>query len=145
MADINKGSFLVSQIKQLSDRILLKMLRDGGIEDLNGPQGRILLILWKEDNLSITELAQRTSLAKTSLTTMLDRLVERNYIGRVFDDLDRRQVKIILTERARELKRDYERISGEMNEVFYGGFTKEEISRLEDGLEKVLDNLEGYK
>lgn len=143
MTDIKRGDFLVSQIKQLSDRTLQKMLRDGGIEDLNGPQGRILSVLWQEDSLSISELSNRTSLAKTSLTTMLDRLVERNYINRVFDNLDKRQVKITLTDKAKALKGDYDRISKDMNEVLYKGFTKEEVSQLESWLEKVRINLEG--
>lgn len=144
MSDIKRGDFLVSQIKQLSDRIFQKMLKDSGIEDLNGPQGRILSVLWQEDNLTITELSQRTSLAKTSLTTMLDRLVERDYIKRVFDDLDRRQVKITLTEKAKALSREYKRISGSLNEILYAGLGKEEVTQLENGLVKVLENLERY-
>ena len=142
MTDIKRGDFLVSQIKQLSDRNLQKMLRDGGIEDLNSPQGRILSVLWQEDSLTISELSNRTSLAKTSLTTMLDRLVERNYINRVFDNLDRRQVKITLTDKAKALRGDYDRISEDMNELLYKGFAKEEVSQLESWLEKVRINLE---
>lgn len=144
MSDIKRGDFLVSQIKQLSDRTFQKMLKESGIEDLNCPQGRILSVLWQEDNLSISELSQRTSLAKTSLTTMLDRLVERDYINRVFDDLDRRQVKIMLTEKAKSLNREYERVCERMTEVLYRGLRDDEITQLENGLVKVLGNLENY-
>ncbi len=47
------------------------MLQEAGIEEFNGAQGRILYILWQEDNLPIVELSRRTGLAKTTLTGML--------------------------------------------------------------------------
>jgi len=136
-----QGGFLVSQIKQVGGRVFEKLLTNAGIEAFNGAQGRILYILWQEDNVPIVELARKTGLAKTTLTSMLDRMENTNLIVRVFDKIDRRQIKISLTDKARELKADYERVSHEMNEIYYEGVTKEEIIQFENTLRRILLNL----
>ena len=47
------GGFLISQVKQVQGRVFDAMLQEAGIEEFNGAQGRILYILWQEDNLPI--------------------------------------------------------------------------------------------
>jgi len=136
-----QGGFLVSQIKQVSGRIFDKLLSDAGIEAFNGAQGRILYVLWQEDGVPIVELAKKTGLAKTTLTSMLDRMENTNLIMRVFDKTDRRLIRISLTDKARELKDDYERVSNAMNEIYYEGFTREEIIEFEHTLRRILSNL----
>lgn len=139
------GGFYISQIKQLSNRIFEKLLKDNDIEEFNGPQGRILFVLWQKDNLSISELGEKTSLAKTTLTSMLDRMAEQGHIQRNPDSKDRRQIRITLTEKAKSLKNSYDAVTSQMNELFYKGFSDEEITRFDNMLAKVLNNLKQYK
>ncbi|MNM23470.1 Multiple antibiotic resistance protein MarR [compost metagenome] len=136
-----RGGFYISQIKQLSDRIFEKLLRENSIEDFNGAQGRILYVLWQKDNLTITELGEKTSLAKTTLTSMLDRMAEQGHIIRNQDPRDRRQTLITLTPNAKALSNIYERVSAQMNDLFYNGFSDEEIDQFDHMLAKVLQNL----
>lgn len=118
-----------------------KLLTKAGIEEFNGAQGRILYVLWQEDNIPIVELSKRTGLAKTTLTSMLDRLEVRGFLSRVIDKADRRQIRIILTDLARSLEDKYNQVSDRMNTIFYKGFTPSEITRFEANLEKILNNL----
>ncbi|MGG6310783.1 MarR family transcriptional regulator [Paenibacillus macerans] len=136
-----RGGFYISQIKQLSDRIFEKLLRENSIEEFNGAQGRILYVLWQEDHLTITELGEKTSLAKTTLTSMLDRMAEQGHIKRNPDLKDRRQTRITLTSKAKALHETYEKVSAQMNELFYKGFSDEEIDRFDHMLGIVLQNL----
>jgi MarR family transcriptional regulator, organic hydroperoxide resistance regulator len=140
-----RGGFYISQIKQIQSRIFEKLLKDLGIEDINGANGRILFVLWQEDNLTISQIGEKTSLAKTTLTSMLDRMEEKGTIKRNFDPADRRQIRITLTEKARALNKSYEAVSAQMNELFYKGFSDEEISRFETSLQKILFNLKAYE
>lgn len=135
------GGFLISQVKQVQGRVFDAMLQEAGIEEFNGAQGRILYILWQEDNLPIVELSRRTGLAKTTLTGMLDRMEEKGFLERRFDKKDRRQVRIILSDNARELNDKYNQVSHAMNERFYRGFTDSEIEQFEETLERILRNL----
>lgn len=136
-----RGGFLISQIKQIQGRVFDSLLQEAGIEEFNGAQGRILYVLWQEDNLPIIELSKKTGLAKTTLTSMLDRMEEREFLKRVPDSQDRRQLRIVLTDKARALNNSYNEVSGEMSRIFYEGFSDEEIERFEKYLDKILQNL----
>ena len=137
-----KGGFLISRIKQTGTRIFDRMLADSGIDEFNGAQGRILYVLWQNDEISISSLSAQTSLANTTLTAMLDRMENNGLIVRKADPKDRRNRLIVLTEKAKSLKDDYIKISREMNELYYKGFSEEEIIQFEAYLQRVLNNLE---
>ena len=136
------GGFLISQIRQLQGRVFEKMLKESGVDAFNGAQGRILYILWEHERLTITEISRLTSLAKTSLTSMLDRIEESGLIERIPDKQNRRQIFVSITEKARGYRDAYDRVSEQMNELFYRGFIEEEITHFEDTLRKIIGNLE---
>ena len=135
------GGFLVSKVKQIQGRVFERLLNENGISEFNGAQGRILFVLWETDNIPITELSEKTGLAKTTLTSMLDRLEALGHIRRAADTNDRRSVRICLTENVEALREKYERVSALMNEIFYKGFNDDEILAFEKSLGKVLENL----
>lgn len=136
------GGFLISQIKQLQGRAFGKMLKESGVDAFNGAQGRILYVLWEHDRLTITEIGRFTSLAKTSLTSMLDRMEEGGLIERVPDKQNRRQVFISITEKAKGYRETYDRVSERMNTLFYRGSSEAEIAEFERMLNRIIGNLE---
>jgi DNA-binding MarR family transcriptional regulator len=87
------------------------------------------------------ELSRQTGLAKTTLTSMLDRMESSGYIQRTYDKADRRQIRILLTDKAKALSNKYESVSEEMSRLFYEGFSDEEILTFEETLKRVLNNL----
>ena len=137
-----KGGFLISRIKQVGTRLFDRMLANSGIDSFNGAQGRILYVLWQNDEISISSLSAQTSLANTTLTAMLDRMESLGLVVRKPDPKDRRNRLIALTEKAKSLQDDYNRISQQMNELYYTGFTEKEIVQFESYLQRVLNNLE---
>ena len=136
------GGFLVTKIKQHGDRIFEKVLAEKGIDSFNGAQGRILYVLWQQDGVPIKTVSERCGLAITSLTTMLERMEKQGLIRRVSDEKDRRKTLLFLTDKARDLRKDYDAVSDQMSRIFYDGFTDEEIMRFEDDLRRVQRNLE---
>lgn len=141
MTNKTNGGFLISKIKQIQGRVFEKLLAEHGISEFNGAQGRILFVLWEQDGITISELSQRTGLAKTTLTSMLDRLEAAGHVQRTSSPNDRRALKLVLTPKAHALKDKYDAVSAEMNEIFYGGFSDDEILAFESFLGKVLENL----
>jgi DNA-binding MarR family transcriptional regulator len=135
-----QGGFLISKIHRTAGRVFAKMLRERQVE-VNPAQGRILFVLWQEGPMTIHELAKRVSLGKSTLTSALDRLEAQGQVVRVRSREDRRAIVIELTEENRALHKTYEDVSREMSRIFYAGFTNEEITRLEEGLERVLQNV----
>ena len=138
-----KGGYLISRIKQIGTRLFDRMLADADIDAFNGAQGRILYVLWGKDGITISQLSAQTSLANTTLTSMLDRMEASGLIRREPSPKDRRALLIRLTDKARSLQADYDRISQQMNERYYEGFSEAEVRQFEAYLERVLSNLEG--
>lgn len=133
---------MITQIRQLQGRVFEKLLKASGVEAFNGPQGRILYVLWEHEQLTITDIGRLTSLANTTLTSMLDRMEEGGLIQRTRDAHNRRRIFVSITEKARSCRAMYEHVSQEMNTLFYQGFTPQEITSFEDKLRAILSNLE---
>lgn len=140
MTDRRQGGFLIARIHQTAGRIFARMLKAENIE-FNPAQGRILFVLWEQDRIPIGELARRTSLRKSTLTSMLDRLERAGHLQRIPSPHDRRQVLIERTAEDRAWEKRYLRVSKEMTMLFYRGLSKVEIERFEWTLERILENL----
>lgn len=141
MIEKTYGGFLVSQLKQIQGRVFEKLLNDANVNEFNGAQGRILYVLWQADSVPIIELSKKTGLAKTTLTSMLDRMEKAGLITRNYDKADRRQIRITLTEKSRELSDKYDEVSRKMSEIFYQGFSDSEIEQFESYLTRIINNL----
>lgn len=138
----SRTGFLISQIKQVQLRFFQRLLQDCGVEEFNGSQGHILYVLWQKDEVPIVELSQKTGLAKNTLTAMLGRMEEAGLIERKTAESDKRQSLIVLTEKARDLQQKYDEVSQKMNEVFYKGFSGDEVLMMDSYLDRILVNLE---
>jgi DNA-binding MarR family transcriptional regulator len=139
---LHEGGILIAKIHQLSGRIFQKKLKHHNLDDINPAQGRILFVLKQEDNITIQELSKRTSLGKSTLTSMLDRLVEQQFLTRVADKEDRRKILIKLSPKIKSIEKVYNTVSKEMINLFYKDFSFLEIIRFENDLHKILENLQ---
>ena len=139
------GGFQVSKIKQLGDRVFEKILASQGVEAFNGAQGRILYVLWQEDGVPIKTISEKCGLAITSLTTMLERMEKGGLILRRQDSADKRKTLLFLTDKARDLEEDYIALSEEMGDIYYQGFTADEVKAAEEYLNRIRLNLEGWQ
>ena len=141
---VMQGGFLITKIKQLGDRIFEKVLSERNIDAFNGAQGRILYVLWQEDGVPIKTVSDQCGLAITSLTTMLERMEKQGLITRIQDPSDKRKTLLFLTDKARSLKNDYDEVSNQMGDIYYRGFSEEEIRQFEGYLDRVRNNLEEW-
>ena len=141
MRESNSG-FLISHAQKLGGRIFERILAEAGVDAFNGAQGRILYVLWQEDGVPMRVLSARTGLARNTLTSMLDRMEAADLAARHPDGADRRSVRIRLTQKARALRDKYDAVSSRMNEIYFQGFTDDEIAQLEGALRRIIRNLE---
>ena len=138
----SNSGFYIGRIKQVNTRLLNKFLAQKNITAFNGEQGRILHVLWENDGISNRELSKKSGLAMSSLTTMLERMEEKNLLIRKFCPSDKRKILIFLTDYAKSLKSEYNEISDKMTEISFEGISNEEKLAFEATLEKVLHNFE---
>ncbi|MBN1214403.1 MAG: MarR family transcriptional regulator [Candidatus Lokiarchaeota archaeon] len=140
-----KAGFLISQIQQISSRILNKKLKENKIYNITASKGRILFTLWKKDNITLMELAKKTSLSKSNLSMTLDKMEKEGRILRKNSPDNRREIRIELLEKGlNDLNKKFLKISMEMNELFFKGFDEKEIDAFENYLDRSLQNLKNY-
>ncbi|MET1254213.1 MarR family winged helix-turn-helix transcriptional regulator [Aliikangiella maris] len=65
---------------------------------LTYPQFVVMMALWEQDNVSISTLANRIGLSKSTMTPLLKRLQSSGYINRGYKEDDEREKQIQLTE-----------------------------------------------
>jgi DNA-binding MarR family transcriptional regulator len=139
-----QAGFLMAKIRQVGERIFDRKLKEYGVE-INPAQGRIMFALWQKDGISIQELAKKTQLGKSTLTSMLDRLEAMGYVKRQRCARDRRRIHITRTNKDKALEKEYVRLSKRMTEIWYRGFSAEKINGFEACLQRILDNLVDYE
>ena len=135
-----RGGTLLSQVHQVCGRVWNKILRENDMADLEGARGRVIFALWGKDGVPIKTLCEKTSLDKSTLTGIIDRLERDGYIERKPSETDKRSTLIWLTGKEQEFANHVHKVSDQMNEIFYKGFTDGEITQFESMLERILVN-----
>jgi len=71
---------------------------------LTYPQYLVMLMLWKQDGLTVSAIGARLYLDSATLTPLLKRLAQQGYLLRQRAEHDERHVQIYLTEAGRALR-----------------------------------------
>ena len=138
---ISRSGDYIAQIRLIGGRVFEKLLAASGTDTFNGPQGKIMDVLWQKDGLSAHEIGKRTGLANSTLTSMLDRMEKAGLAERRRSTEDRRVILVYPGTKALECKAQYEALSEKMTEIYFQGFTDGEINNFEDYLLRVLKNV----
>ena len=81
-----------------------------GPERLTMPQLRCLQAITADGTALTTQLARRMNVAVPTMTSMIDGLTERGLVERHPDPVDRRQVRIVMTDEGRAVLARYQKI-----------------------------------
>lgn len=136
------GGYLISQINKLTGRKITELLKEANVTEFNSSQGVILSSLWVKEEQTIKEIGKTTGLAKTSLSSMLDRMEKQGLIQKLENIEDGRSTIIKLTKKTETLQNVYEDITEKMKNYYYKDFTEKEIRDFETTLERIVKNLE---
>jgi len=83
----------------------------------------VMFHLWRKDNINQKELADITFRDKSSMTYVLDNLVNRNLVTRVEDGSDRRSKRVVLTADGRKLEETLHPMLMDLYDVAAGTLT----------------------
>ena len=106
------------------------------------PQFEVLLLLWAEDGLLLSELGRKLSRDGPTITGVVDRMEKKQLVKRTRDERDRRAIKIVLTLKGVRLKGKLTTLRNEIIDKTIGNFTRNELEQLEYLLTKIWDNLQ---
>src|SRR6478752_10143017 len=104
---------------------------------LTHPQYLVMLALWEEAPLKVSELARRLSLEPATLSPLLKRLEATGMISRGRDPRDDRALAVSLTERGADARRQAERVPVAIMERLGMGIG--ELSDLRDTLTRLIE------
>ena len=119
-------------------RFLLTEMKKDGLDELTTSCGDIFQVLFQQEGLSLTAVAQKIRRTKSTTCVMLDRLAKQGYVDRLPSESDGRASIIMLTEKGRALKPIMADISTRMNERILGSLTEDEADQLEVLLAKAV-------
>lgn len=145
--DKTKGGFLNLHIRLLNSRIFRQLLTQEPDVLYHSEQGKILTTLWlrKDGRATATDIALKTGLANNTLTTMVKKLEEQDLVTIHPCKEDKRKKYIILTELGWGQKRIGDRVSKKLGEIFYTGFSEQEIQQFEAYQERIVANLRAWE
>ena len=121
----------ILRVKLLQDRIFDKMLLENGLDISRGQRG-ILFVLWKRDHLTVSEISELTLLAKNTVSIVINGMVEKGIVQREINPHNRRQTIISLTDYAKSMHAQYEKVSQQITDLVYTGFTEAEKDAFEE-------------
>ncbi|AXQ79105.1 MarR family transcriptional regulator [Streptococcus chenjunshii] len=103
----NQLCFAIYNSNRLLNQFYKKSLSPFG---LTYTQYLVLLALWEKDGQSLRELGEKLDLASNTLTPLLKRLEDKNYLLRLRPEKDQRQLIVQLTENGKELQIQVEKV-----------------------------------
>ena len=84
---------------------------------LTYPQYLVLMVLWTQDGLTVSDIGQSLSLDSATLTPLLKRMESTGYINRVRSSNDERQVVVSLTGKGQQTRHESARIMACISEA----------------------------
>ena len=117
---------------------LLRMDLDGVTGGLSRLHLAIMVIL-KEENLAVSEVAKRLVIPKSQMTRLIDQLVGLDIVARHPDNKDRRVINISLTDHGRVVLKECREIMKQNMRDKLSRLTPVELADLSIVLEKLKD------
>ena len=126
---------LLGRTAMLKDRIIERHMEPYGI---TAAQFKVLTIMAQFDVDTPAELCRHLSLDSGSMTRMLDRLEHKNLLTRQRSEVDRRQVRLVLTQAGQVLANELPTIGADAMNQLAQAISPQELQSLEDILKKIL-------
>lgn len=108
--------------------------------DLTYTQYIVMMYLWENKETNVKELGKTLLLDSNTLTPLLKKLEQKQYINRTKSEIDERNLVIKLTKKGQELKEQALEIPEQIGKCI--NLEKEETIILYKILYKVLENIE---
>ncbi|MCT2385498.1 MarR family winged helix-turn-helix transcriptional regulator [Erwinia pyrifoliae] len=105
------------------------------------PQYLVMMVLWEQDDVTVSEIGARLYLDSATLTPLLKRLDTADLLKRHRSRKDERQVVVTLTERGKALRQQAQDLPASVCRA--SAFKPEELQSLKSELEILRDNLNG--
>jgi DNA-binding MarR family transcriptional regulator len=129
---------LLSKVCGLRHRRMHELLDDLG---LYRGQPSMLNLLWAQDGMTHSELAEQLNKSPATITKMVKRMEKTGFVERRSDPKDERLSRVYLTDAGRDIRSAVEDVWRAFEEQAFAGFSQEELAALRGALLRVCQNI----
>lgn len=127
---------LISKIHEKGNRFIIEELKNNGVEGLVPSHGDILVCLYKNNKMTMKDIANCIHRTKPTVTVLVDKLEKLGYLKRAASDKDSRSTYVILTQKGEDFKATFDQISNNLNKMLNKNLSENEVKLLEELLKK---------
>ena len=131
--------FLLAKATQRWNELLAERFAAQGYGEVRPSYGSVLLPLYEEDGLRMSELAARARLSKQTMTQLIARLERDGLVERHADPSDGRAALIYLTKRARRFEPVAAVVLAELDRRVRRRLSADRVAVLKDALRQLMD------
>ena len=113
--------------------------------DFNEKELLIIVFVGERDSVKMSEIADNLRAPLSTLTSIVDKLVERQYLSRVHSEEDRRVVRVTLQIKGKVAYRTFLKRKEEVTEKVLGSFSAGEQGKFISYLEKMSGVIEALR
>ena len=139
ISDLNQTDHLMGKLHRSLRRNYDRQLKNFGLTPC---QFDVLLSLWGEDGIVLSELGRRVSRDSPTITGVVDRMEKKMLLKRTRDEGDRRVVKVVLTPKGKQMQDQLSTTKKRVLEKITNNLSLQEIQQLVTLLEKMMKNVE---
>jgi DNA-binding MarR family transcriptional regulator len=148
--DITRISSLIAEIHTDATNYLDEQLKLHGLSEITASHGFILFILSQNIDettgdfipMAMKNISRKIYKDKSTTTVLIRKLENLGYVTRNKKDEDSRFSYISLTNKGLTFSNNLKKISSELSEKFYAGFSEEEKKTVVSLLKKIQSNFE---
>ena len=104
-------------------------------------QFEVLMVLWEEEGILLSELGRRVSRDGPTITGVVDRMEKKLLVKRKRDSHDRRAVRVVLTSKSKGMKEQLSATKKRVLQKIAKNLSSKEITSLESVLVKMMKNM----
>ena len=131
--------FLLAKATQHFNELLLERFANRGFPDIRPSYGSVLVPLFAEDDLRLTEIAERGRLSKQSITGLVKLCENAGLVSRSPDPEDGRAFRISLTERGTAFQTVAEEVLADLDEQIVAALGARNRTALVRALKGVME------
>lgn len=133
--------YFISRTKQKMTHFIQMQLKQQQLDELIPSHGNILTVLYENgDKMPLNEIAKRIGRDKSTVTPLVNKLVRLGYVEKIAGQQDKRVTFVQLTEQGHKLKPQFGRISAQIYEIAYQGFSQKEKAQFLSLLKRMSQN-----
>ena len=135
----DRAGHLMGMLHRALRRKYDRQLKDFGLTPC---QFEVLMILWEEEGILLSELGRRVSRDGPTITGVVDRMENKVLVKRKRDTHDRRAVRVVLTSKSKGMKEQLSATKKRVLQKIARDLSNKEIASLESVLTKMMKNME---